>query len=115
MNGYPQGAPADAEPPRRRRHGFRRFFRLLTLIVVCLAIAFVAVRFGPAIYRRLFGNGNTTWISERFGEELKAQNELVVSEVTLRGQETAQKTRGCSARCRRCWCPTASASVLWWI
>lgn len=91
MNGYPQGAPTEVEPPRKRRHGFRRFFRLLTLIVVCLAIAFVAMRFGPDLYRRLFGNGNTTWISERFGEELKAQNELVVSQVTLTGQETAQK------------------------
>lgn len=91
MNGYPQGAPTEVEPPRKRRHRFRRFFRLLTLIVVCLAIAFVAMRFGPDLYRRLFGNGNTTWISERFGEELKAQNELVVSQVTLTGQETAQK------------------------
>lgn len=91
MNAYPSGAPQNVEPPRKRRHGLRRFFRLLTLLVVCLAIAFVAVRFGPNIYRRLFGNGNTTWISERFGEELKAHNELVVFEATLTGQETAQK------------------------
>ncbi len=91
MNGYPQNAPADTQPPRKRRHGLRRFFRLLTLLIVCLAIGFVAVRFGPNLYHRLFGNGNTTWISERFGEELKAQNEMVVFEATLTGQDTAQK------------------------
>lgn len=91
MNSYPQGTPQDMEPPRKRRHGLRRFFRLLTLIVVCLAVAFVAVRFGPNIYRKFFGNGNTTWISERFGEELKNQNELVVFEAKLTGQDTAQK------------------------
>jgi hypothetical protein len=91
MNGYPQGAPADVEPPRRRRHGFRRFFRLLTLIVVCLAIAFVAVRFGPAIYSRLFGNGNTTWISEAVWRGAESAKRTRGYEVTLTGQETAQK------------------------
>lgn len=92
MYGYPPNAnQEDIIPPRRRRHGLRRFFRMLVLAVVCLAIAFVAVRFGPNIYRRLFGNGNTTWISERFGEQLKEKNELIVFETTLTGQETAQQ------------------------
>lgn len=91
MKEYPENPGFEQPQPRRRRFGLRRFFRLLFLLVVCLAIAFVAVRFGPNIYQRLFGNGNTTWISERFGEELKAKNELVVYEVSLTGQETAQQ------------------------
>ena len=47
MNGYPPNAKYDEPRPRKRRHGIRRFFRALFLVVVCLAIAFVAVRFGP--------------------------------------------------------------------
>ena len=70
MKEYPENPGFEQPQPRRRRFGLRRLFRVLFLLVVCLAIAFVAVRFGPNIYRRLFGNGNTTWISERFGEEL---------------------------------------------
>ena len=85
-NGY-----EEAYRPRRRRGGLRRFFRRLILLVICLAIAFVAVRFGPDLYRRFFGDGNTTWISERFGEELKEKNELVVFETTLTGQETVSQ------------------------
>lgn len=92
MYGYPPNAnQEEPRPPRRRKHGLRRFFRVLFLMIVCLAIAFLAVRFGPNIYRRIFGNGNTVWISERFGEELKDKNELVVFETTLTGQETAQQ------------------------
>lgn len=91
MKDHPVNPGFEQPEPRRRRFSLRRFFRLLFLLVVCLAIAFVAVRFGPNIYRRLFGDGNTTWISQRFGEELKAKNELVVYEVSLTGQETAQQ------------------------
>lgn len=93
MNGYPP-TPGFGEDnrPRRRRHGLKRFFRGLFLLILCLAIAFLAVRFGPNLYRRFFGNGNTTWISERFGEELKEKNELVVFETTLTGQETVSQT-----------------------
>lgn len=78
-------------PPKRRRHGIRRFFRGLLLLIICLAVAFLAVRFGPNLYRRFFGDGNTTWISERFGEQLKEKNELVVFETTLTGQETVSE------------------------
>ncbi|HNW86306.1 MAG TPA: DUF4230 domain-containing protein [Candidatus Limiplasma sp.] len=93
MNGYPPN-PNDEEErrPRRRRHGLRRFFRGLFLLILCLAIAFVAVRFGPNLYRRFFGNGNTTWVSERFGEKLLEKNELIVYETTITGQETVSQT-----------------------
>ena len=80
------------ERPRRRRHGIRRFFRWLFIIILCLALAFLAVRFGPNLYRRFFGDGNTTWVSERFGENLKEMNALNVYEVTLTGQETVSQT-----------------------
>lgn len=91
MNGYPENPGFQQPPPKRHRGGLRRLFRLLFLLVVCLAFAFVAVRFGPSLYRRFFGNGNTQWISERFGEELKEKNELIVYEVTLTGQETVSQ------------------------
>ncbi len=92
MNNYPPNPNYDEQrPPRKRRLGLRRLFRGLFLLIVCFAIAFVAVRFGPSLYRRFFGNGNTTWISQRFGEELKEKNELVVLETTITGEETAQQ------------------------
>ncbi len=69
----------------------KKFFKRLFLVICCLAIAFLAVRFGPALYYRFFGSGNTEWISERFSEELKEKNELVVFETTLTGQETASQ------------------------
>ena len=95
MNGYPTPpAPQEIpEAPRPRHHRFRlgRLFRRIFTLVVCLTIAFVLVRFGPSIYRRFFGDGNTVWVSERFGEVLKEKNELVVLETTLTGQETVSQ------------------------
>jgi len=93
MNGYPPNPNYEEDTrPRRRKHGIRRFFRGLFILILCLAIAFVAVRFGPNLYRRFFGNGNITWVSERFGEKLLEKNELVVYETTLTGQETISQT-----------------------
>ena len=63
-------------------------FRLLLLAAVVLALMNLA----PYLYNRFFGVGNTRWISERFSEELKEQNELVVYEVTLTGKETVSET-----------------------
>lgn len=82
----------DPRRPARRRGRLRRFFRRVFLLVLCLALAFLAVRFGPNLYRRFFGDGNTSWISERFGEQLKEKNELVVYEATLTGQETVSQS-----------------------
>ena len=95
MNGYPT-QPAPQEPPeaprpRHRRFRIGRLFRLIFTLIVCLAIAFVVVRIGPSVYRRFFGDGNTVWVSERFGEVLKEKNELVVLETTLTGQETVSQ------------------------
>ena len=69
----------------------KKFLKRLILLLVCLAIAFVLVRFGPNLYYRFFGEGNTVWISERFSEELKEQNELIVFESTITGQETVSQ------------------------
>ncbi len=69
----------------------RKFFKGLFWLVLCLAIVFLVIRFGPYVYARFFGGGNTTWISQRFSEELKEKNELVVYETTLTGQETASQ------------------------
>jgi len=92
MNGYPPNPDfEEANRPRQRRHGLKRFFRNLFLLILFVALAFVAVRFGPNLYKRFFGDGNTTWISERFGEVLKEKNELVVFETTLTGQETVSQ------------------------
>lgn len=93
MRDYPNN-PREEQPerPRRRRHGLRRLFRWLFVIILCLALAFGAVRFGPTLYRRFFGNGNTTWISQRFGEQLKEKNELVVFETTLTGQDAVSES-----------------------
>ena len=93
MNGYPPNPDfEEGRRPKRRRHGLRRFFRNLFLLILCLAIAFLAVRFGPNLYRRFFGDGNTTWVSERFGEQLREKNELVVFETTITGQETISQS-----------------------
>lgn len=66
----------------------KKFFKRLFCTVLCLALAFVLVRFGPNIYYRLFGAQHATWLSERFTESLREKNELVVYEVEVTGQET---------------------------
>jgi hypothetical protein len=85
----PQTPQAPQAPPRRRRR-FRplKWIRNLFLLLLCVLVAYAAVRYGPNLYRRFIGNGNTAWVSERFSEELKAKNELIVYEATLTGQET---------------------------
>ena len=77
--------------PPRRHFSFRRLFRRIFWIVLLISLTFVAVRFGPNLYARLFGGGNTQWISERFSEELKDKNELIVFETTLTGQESVSQ------------------------
>ena len=67
----------------------KKFFKYLFILLICAGIAFVGVRFGPAIYYRYFSGGDTSWISERFSEELKEKNELIVFETTLTGQDVA--------------------------
>jgi hypothetical protein len=52
--------------------------------------ALAAIQFGPGLFARLFAANNTQWISERFSEELREKNELVVFETILTGQETAR-------------------------
>lgn len=69
----------------------KKFIKRLFIFVLCLAIAFVAVRFGPYIYARLFGGGNARWISEKFSETLREKNELIVYEVEATGQETVSQ------------------------
>ncbi|MCI5955380.1 MAG: DUF4230 domain-containing protein [Clostridiales bacterium] len=59
--------------------------------MICLALAFGVMRFGPAVYTRLFGEGNTRWISERLSETLREKNELVVYEIEMTGQETVSQ------------------------
>ena len=67
----------------------KKFFKYLFILLICAGIAFAGVHFGPAIYYRYFSGGDTTWISERFSEELKDKNEMVVFETTLTGQDVA--------------------------
>ena len=75
----------------RKRFSLRRLFRWIVLIVVLLALGFLGAKYGPNLYARLFGGGNTVWISERFSEELKAKNELVVYQTTITGQESVSQ------------------------
>ncbi|MEF9878635.1 MAG: DUF4230 domain-containing protein [Clostridia bacterium] len=69
----------------------KKILKRTSLCVVCVALALVLVRFGPNLYARIFGNGNTVWISERFSETLKEKNNLVVYEVETTGQETVSQ------------------------
>ena len=69
----------------------KKFFKFLFLILLCAAIVILAMRFGPLVYNRFFSGNNTLWIHERFSEELKEKNELVVFETTITGQETASQ------------------------
>ncbi len=70
----------------------KKFFKRLLVIICCIALIFLGIRFGPNLYYRIFGSGNTHWISERFSEELREKNELVVYETTLTGQETISQS-----------------------
>lgn len=71
----------------------KKFFKRLFLIICILALAFLAVRFGPSLYYRFFGSGNTVWISERLGEEMKKEKkDLVVYEVSFPGQDTVSES-----------------------
>ena len=67
----------------------KKFLKYLFILLLCAAIIILAIRFGPFFYSRFFGGSNTEWIHERFSEELKEKNELVVFETTITGQETA--------------------------
>ncbi len=69
----------------------KKFFKRLFAFVLCLAVAFLLVRFGPYLFERIFGSGNTQWISERFSETLREKNELVVYEIETTGQETVSQ------------------------
>lgn len=68
-----------------------RFIKRLIGFAACIVLALVLVRFGPALWVRVFGGGNTQWISERFSETLREKNELVVYEVEVTGQETVSQ------------------------
>ena len=66
----------------------KKFIRKLFTVILLAALVFTGLRFGPALYARLFGGGSVQWISERFSETLKEKNHLVVYEVETTGQET---------------------------
>lgn len=68
-----------------------RFAKRLIGVAACIVVALVLVRFGPTLWVRIFGGGNTQWISERFSETLREKNELVVYEVEITGQETVSQ------------------------
>lgn len=65
------------------------FFKRLIGSVLLGVIVLVTIFFGNDLYTRFFSANNVRWISERFSEELKEKNELVVLETILTGQETA--------------------------
>ena len=69
----------------------KKFFKRLFAGVLCLAVAFVAVRYGPYLYGMLFGSENTRWISQKFSETLTEKNELIVYEIETTGQETVSQ------------------------
>lgn len=69
----------------------RKFFKRFFTLLLCFALAFALVRFGPNLYVRFFGEGNARWISERFTEALREKNELVVYEIETTGQETVSQ------------------------
>jgi len=59
-------------------------------MALLVSIAFLAITFGPHLLARFVMANNTQWISERFSEELRVQNELLVLETTITGNETAR-------------------------
>lgn len=69
----------------------KKFFKGLFRLILCLALVFVLVRFGPYLWERVFGASNTQWISQRFSETLREKNELVVYEIETTGQETVSQ------------------------
>ena len=85
-----------------------RFAKRLIGFAACIVVALVLVRFGPTLWVRIFGGGNTQWISERFSETLREKNELVVYEVEITGRKRYRRMPGCWAQCKRWKCPIHS-------
>lgn len=69
----------------------KKFLKRLLCFAVCLALAVGLVRFGPYLYERFFGTGNTKWISQKLSETLREKNELLVYEAEITGQETVSQ------------------------
>lgn len=69
----------------------KKFLKRTVKVVLCMALAVLLVRFGPNLYMRFFGEGNTKWISQKLSETLREKNELVVSELEITGQETVSQ------------------------
>ena len=67
-----------------------KFFRRLLSTFLLALVALAVIQLGPGLYARFFAANNTQWISERFSEELREKNELVVFETILTGKETAR-------------------------
>jgi hypothetical protein len=65
----------------------KRVLKSIVALVLIAVLVTVGVLLGPRLYALLFGGANSTWVSERFSEELTAKRELIVLEKTITGQE----------------------------
>jgi hypothetical protein len=66
----------------------RRVLKCILTLVLVAALVAAGVLFGPRLYALLFGGANSSWVSERFSEELTEKSELIVLEKKITGQET---------------------------
>ena len=69
----------------------KKLFKRIFAVVLLAALALVGVRFGPAIYNRLFGNGGMSFVSERFEATLTKRNRMDVCHVSIPGVETVSQ------------------------
>lgn len=69
----------------------KRFLKKLVSLICSVVVLGAAVYFGPSVFIRFFGPGNTQWISEQFTHILQEKNELIVYEVETTGQETVSQ------------------------
>ena len=67
-----------------------KFMKRMLGMTLLVAVTLLALSVGPHLLTRFLSADNTQWISERFSQELKVQNELVVLETTITGKEVAR-------------------------
>lgn len=69
----------------------KKLFKRVFAVILLVALVLVGVKFGPAIYNRLFGSGGIDWASQRFEATLTKQNRMDAYSASIPGVETVSQ------------------------